>query len=317
MPAPVTKALWTWNTTNPLDPSIQTFSSGKASKTGLEPQDLENFAGVPLQFYGNPPVPMQAEQQLDFIRWAEDYVEQNTGLLLCQSWIASPPAMTPAQALNMGITTTSSGGYQILGTDYDIEDAGYDFFFPRAQDEGWMVYQLRYRPVKSVSYPPEWPVAIKQLSFQYPLLSEFFAVPPSWQVEDHDYGMIRLVPAQNVQMLPLFAMELAFMGFAQSVPGALAMQYTAGLTAQDYQTRYSFIKRLVLCQAAASVLAVIQGRINYGLERQRINIDGVMYETQYPRQGPYSGLIQQFKDERDSLMKTARDLVSGPMMITL
>lgn len=317
--SPTTKALWTWNvpTSGTLGAVVQSFSSAKASKTGLEPSDLQSFVGVPLQFYGNPPTPMQAEQQFEFIRWAEDWVEQETNLLLCQSWIAAPPARTIGQATSMGITTTSSGGYQVLGIDYDIEEPAYDFFFPRAQDEGWMVYSLRHRPVKDVQYDPLWPVAIKNFAYVYPLLNEFFRVPWSWQVEDHEFGLIRLVPSTNVQMLPLFAMELAFMGFAESVPGALWMQYTAGLTAADYSSRYSFIKRLVLCQASIAALAVIQGQINYGIEGQRINIDGVMYETKYPKEGPYIGLINQFRGQRDELLSTARNLVSGPMITTL
>lgn len=315
--APATKALWTWNVSGSAGPVVQSYSSGKATKTGLEPSDLVNFAGVPLQYYGNPSTPMQAEQLLDFLRWGEDWVEQRANLLLCQTWIASPPARTILEAQNMGITPTSSGGYQVLGVDYDLEDAAYDFFFPRAQDEGWMAYMLRYRPLKSIAYDPLWPTALKQLAYVYPLLNEFFAVPWSWMVTDADFGLVRLVPSTNVQMLPLFAMELAFMGFAESVPGALWMQYTAGLTAADYSSRFSFMKRLVLSAAVVPALAVSQGQINYGIEGQRINIDGVMYETKYPKEGPYSGLINEFMRQRDELLDVARSLVSGPMFTTL
>ena len=59
-------------------------------------------------------------------------------------------------------------------------------------------------------------------------------MPPTWFVEDEDFGLIRLVPAANVQMLPLFAMQLAFMGFAESIPGGLWFQYTAGLNNSEY-----------------------------------------------------------------------------------
>ena len=127
-----------------------------------------------------------------------------------------------------------------------------------------MYQTLRYRPVQSMGYSPANPTAVKNIAFIYPLLNVFFRLPRAWIVEDRDYGLIRMVPATNTQMLPLWAMQLAFMGFAESLPNGLWFQYTAGLTPNDYNSRFSFMKELVLAEAALTALNSIQGTINLG-----------------------------------------------------
>jgi hypothetical protein len=253
---------------------------------------------------------------MQWIRWAEDYVEQDAGLLLCQTWVASPPARPSAAAVNVGITAAASG-FQQLGYDFDLGDSAYDFLFPRAQDEGWMIYSLRYRPLRETIYTDSDFTAIKLISYNYPLLNEYFRVPPQWFVEDHDYSLIRLVPAANVQMLPLFAMQLAFMGFAESVPGAIWMQYTAGLSRNDYNTRFSFIPTLVLAQAAMTALSIMQGGINLGALEYRMLMDGAQYITKYDPRGPYAGLIERYQNMRDDLMIRVRSRISGPVLSTI
>lgn len=313
----LTEALWTWDTTSAV-PVVSGFSSGAATKTGLLPSDLRAFVTVPLQDYSQkPPVPVSDATLLQWIRFAEDWIETETGILLCQTWVASPPAVTQAQAQAIGITTTSSGGFQLMGFDYDLSDAAYDFIFPRAQDEGWMIYSLRYKPVKDVEYGPFNTTAIKNMSYVYPLLNEFFRVPPEWMVEDHDFGLVRLVPAVNVQMLPLFAMQLAFMGFAESVPGAIWLQYRAGLTANDYNSRWAFMKQLVLAQAAMTALQSVQGTINMGAAEYRMFVDGLQYGTKYFPNGPFGFLINQFQRQRGQLMAQALSKVGGPVFSTV
>jgi hypothetical protein len=316
--AVISKALWSWSVPVTGSPTVNAFSSSLNTKTGLQPIDLYNYVTVPLQDYSQePPVPVPPETVLKWIRWAEDWVESSTGLLLCQSYVASPPAVTQQETAALGILPTSSGGYQVYGIDYDIEDAAYDFFYPRARDEGWMIYSLRYKPVKSINYNPDYPNAIKQISYIYPLLNEFFRVPPSWQIEDHDFGLLRLVPSTNVQMLPLFAMQLAFMGFAESVPGGIWMQYTSGLTKADYNSRWSFILQLVLAQAAIIALQSVQGTISMGAAEYKMTVDGLQYATRYAANGPFGYLIDQFTKNRDALLATALSKVSGPVFATL
>jgi hypothetical protein len=312
--------LWNWDTTG-ATPTVIGFSPGGANqptKTGLLPGDLQNFVGVPLQYYGNPPQAVNPASIIQWLRWAEDYVERETGLLLCQSWVAAPPALMPSSPQSIAIDVSGSGGQQQqLGLDYDVYDAAYDFFFPRAQDEGWMNYSLRYRPIRSINYTLSDFNAIKRIAYIYPLLNEFFQVPPNWIVTDEDKGMIRMVPATNVQMLPLFALQLSFMGFADSVPGGLWFQYTAGLTANDYNSRYNFIKQLVLAQASITALQIIQGTINLGATASTVHVDGLSYHTQYSVDGPYQGLIKTFTKMRDELLNSAKSKVAGPMIITL
>ena len=300
-----TKAIWTWNTsTNP--PSVINYNSGLPTKTGLTPGDLSAFVGVPILIYSNipgqPPTPVSPTQLLAFIRQAEDWVEQESGILLSKAWIASPP-VPPDALLATGVLITSPAvSGQVQGVDYDIYDAGYDFFYRRYLMEGWGIQQLRYRPLKNVYY----------MSFIYPLLSEFFRVPPSWIVQDQDAALLRIVPAANVQMLPLFAMQLAFMGFAQSLPQAMWMQYVAGLDSLDYGSRYAFMKTLVLATAGIYLLRTLQGSINFGATRQATSVDGLRYETSYPKDGAaYAGLIMQWQQQQTQLLRTAVDLVRG------
>jgi hypothetical protein len=326
-----TQSLWLWDTSSslpvvsgyPVGPS-STYPSGYApTKTGLRPQDLQNFIGVPLVYYGNPPIPVSPGTAQDWIRQAEDTVEQQTSILLCQTWVASPPAQTAQIAEACGLLVNTESEFQIRGYDYDLEDAAYDFQFPRAQDEGWLYYTLRYRPVQSTTYgvvgsgatpATQGITAVKNTSFIYPLLNQFFKMPSSWNVEDRDFGLIRYVPATNTQMLPLFALQLAFMGFNDSVPGAMWLQYTAGLTQYDYSNRFSFMKQLVLAEAAILALMAIQGTINLGAKSLQMTVDGMSYKTDYDIAGPYAGLIKQFTMRRDELMKRAVNLVSGPMV---
>lgn len=191
------------------------------------------------------------------------------------------------------------------------------FFFPRSQDAGWMAYQLRLRPVKSIRYDDTDYTAIKRYSFQYPLLNEFFRVPPQWMVIDEDFGFVRLVPSVNVQLLPLFALYLGFMAFTDSLPGGIWLQYTCGLTPQDYSSRWSFIRQLVLAEAAITALSIIQGTINVGYSERQIQTDGLNYRARFNPEGAYAGLIKTFEKMRDTLLRTAISKVSGPMLTFL
>lgn len=310
------KALWTWDTTG-ATPTVQCFPSGGVTKSGIMPQDLRNFVTVPLQSYGQSPVQVADPVIISWIRNAEDSIEAETGILLCQSYIASPPAYNPQTCNSISLTPTFSGGYQKQGVDFDLSDSGYDFEFGRARDNGWLVYSLRYKPLRSLTYGPGAETALKNVSFIYPLLNDFFTISSTWFVEDHDYALVRFVPSTNVAMLPLFAMQLSLLGYSDSIPNAIWMQYTAGLTTTDYQTRFSFMKQLVLAKAAEIALASIQGTINLGVEQMTIQIDGVSYGQKFNARGPFSGLIDQFNKQSSELMNRARSLVAGPVFTTL
>ncbi len=320
LPPITAEALWTWNTAGPA-PVVVGYPPGGASQptnTGLMPGDVQNFVGIPLTYYGNPPQPINPLTLIKFIRWAEDRIERETSLLLCQSWVAAPPALQPGSPQSISVIVQgASGQQQQLGLDYDVYDAAYDFFFPRAQDEGWMNYSLRYRPIRSVNYSTIDFTAIKRFAYIYPLLNEFFQVPPLWQVEDEDRGMVRLVPATNVQMLPLFALQLSFMGFADSVPGGLWLQYSAGLTSADLQSRYSHVAQLVLAYAAIQALQSVSATINLGAQSTSVGVDGLSYKTAYPVKGPYSGLIDYFVAMSKQLLIDVKSKIAGPPFTVL
>lgn len=152
---------------------------------------------------------------------------------------------------------------------------------------------------------------VKNISFQYPLLSQYFRMPISWIVEDQNRGLVRGVPSTDVQMLPLFAMELAFMGFAESVPGGLWYQYTAGLTAVDYQANWSFMKQLVLAKASIRALRAMELSVNLGaVERQTI-ADGLSYRVKYSEKGAFAGRIKDLEDEVKQLIRRAKTYGGG------
>ncbi len=323
------KALWTWNI--PASGSLEgptpiAYGAAKTpTKTGLMPSDLLGFVGIPLSIYGNPPTPIPTSTIIQWIRYAEDWVEARTGILLCPTWVAAPLTKQSLSTRATGLIT-ANGTTQQIGTDADISEAPYDFFFPRAQDEGWMYQQLRHKPVKNpISFPDldtmqtfsKYYTGVKNVAYIYPLLNDFFRVPPTWFVEDEDFGLIRLVPAANVQMLPLFAMQLAFMGFAESIPGGLWFQYTAGLNKSDYNGRFSFMLQLVLAAATVQALTTMQLSVNYGAVTTEMTVDGIQYKTGYNKEGAFSGQIAMFTKMRDDLLAEAINKVSGPMLISL
>jgi hypothetical protein len=222
--------------------------------------------------------------------------------------------MTETRLLNLG----TAGNYQQLGIDYDYAEPAYDFFFERAQDNGWIYQRLRWRPVKGVDLAdptgiisPQNFNGTKNIAFIYPLLNEFFRMPQTWIVEDQNRGLVRMVPATNTQMLPLFAMQLAFLGFAQSVPGGLWFQYTAGLTANDYDSEWSFMRQLVLAKAGAIALGAIQTSVNLGVLETLTQADGLSYRAKFSEKGAFSGAISALNDTATRLIKRARMMGGG------
>lgn len=315
-----TKALWNWNiAVSGQAPTITTFSSGATTKTGLQPNDLRAYAKVPLQEYGNPPIPMSDNDVFKLIRYAEDEIENDTSIKLCQTWIAAPPAKSQKEAQLLGLVTNNN--YQQLGIDYDFQEAAYDFFFDRARDAGWLYQRLRWRPVKGVDLVDPAGIinatnatGIKNLAFIYPLLNEYFRMPQTWVVEDQERGLVRFVPATDVQILPLFAMQLTFMGFSENLPGGLWFQYSAGLTAADYQANWSFMLQLVLAKATATVLGNMQLSVNYGALESMLQADGLMRRMRFDAAGAFAGAIKQHEATVERLTRKAKAMCGGLAM---
>ncbi len=312
-----TQALWNWSLNEGQQPVVQSYpTTNGPTKSGVTPDQLRSYILIPIQMYGTPPIPVPDPVITQWIRWAEDEIETETNIRLCQTWIAAPPSKSiiDTQILELG----TQYGYQQLGVDYDYSEAAYDFFFERSKDEAWLYQRLRWRPVKGIetiqaaqSFDQTNFTGVKNIAYIYPLLNEFFRIPPQWYIEDQNRGLIRIVPATNVQMLPLFAMQLAFLGFAQSVPGGMWFQYTAGLTANDYNSSWSFMTQLVLAKAAATALGVIQLSINMGAIETLTQADGLSLRTKYSEKGPFSGQIAMQQDVAKKLTMRAKQMGGG------
>lgn len=321
LPRIQTQALWTWDTSEGTAPVVKAFPTypGSQTKTGLTPDDLRNYIQTPILQYGNPPIPVSDVVVQGWIRFAEDEVEQDTNIRLCQTWIAAPPTKTKQSTDATGLIV--SGQYQNLGIDYDFYEPAYDFFFERARDDGWIYNRLRWRPVQSVEKTNLEDVVdalnftgLKSMAGIYPLLNTYFRVPATWIVEDQLRGLIRLVPATNTQMLPLFALQLAFLGFSQSVPGGWWLQYTAGLTANDYQTSWSFIKQLVLARAGITAFQAMSTGVNLGALETMVAVDGLQYRSRYSDKGVFNSQISNLQTTVTKLTSTARNKLGGPYM---
>lgn len=315
--APVpTSAQWTWDLTGPAPVVVSYPTTNGPTKSGLMPVDLTNYLQLALQQFTTPPTAVSDAVATQWIRWAEDDIEAETNIKLCQTWIAAPPSrnQTETQLLSLGTTNK----YQQLGVDYDFSEAAYDFFFERAKDEAWLYQRLRWRPVKGVDLVdpagiinPQNFTGTKNVAFIYPLLNEFFRLPQTWLVEDQNRGLVRMVPAVSVQMLPLVAMQLAFMGFAQSVPGGLWFQYTAGLTANDYNSSWSFMHQLILAKAGTTALMAIQTSLNMGALETLTQADGLALRTKYGEKGPFFATIKNLQDETKRLILRAKMMGGG------
>ena len=319
-----TRSLWTWSA--PVSGQAQQVISfptiaGCPTKSGIQRADLEDYMQVTIQRNTIPATPISDAVVTKWIRFAEDDIETQTNVRLCQTWIAAPAAKTlpEVSALNLSV----QHNYQQPGIDFDYEEAGYDFDFARWRDDGWGYIRLRSRPVKSISsFDPTGfvstnAVAMKNAAFIYPLLNEFFRIPSTWTVEDQNRGLIRFVPATSVQMLPLFAMQLAFMGFSDSVPQGLWFQYTAGLTAADYQSDWSFMRELVLAMTAITAFQAMQTSINLGALEIMTTGDGLSQRIRYSEKGPFFGQISEQKDKVKGLLKRAKSKGGGFAMGTL
>src|SRR4051812_5897900 len=311
-----TSAQWGWDLTG-AQPVVKTYpTTGGPTKSGLTPADVTSYLQLTVQSFANPPVPVSDAVMTQWIRWAEDDIEQKTNIRLCQTWIAAPPARSHTETDLLRLGTTNQ--YQQLGVDYDFREPAYDFFFERAKDEGWLYQRLRWRPVQGVDMVdpggiinPQNFTGTKNVAFIYPLLNQFFRLPQTWIVEDQNRGLVRMVPAVSVQMLPLFAMQLAFMGFAQSVPGGLWFQYTAGLTANDYNSSWSFMRQLILAKAGATALMAIQTSLNMGALETLTQADGLALRTKYGERGAFYASVRNLQDESKRLIQRAKMMGGG------
>lgn len=321
------QAYWHWDYTQipnqgPLGFSLNQYDQtgvDRLTKTNLGPSDLANFVGVPLQFQGQTS-PIPDATLIQWIRWAEDEIETRTSCFLTTTWVASPAERQPNAVRAAGLITPDDT--MILGRDYDYADAPYDFDLLRFKEEGWGIINFRHRPLQDISYtqsivPGQMGgfTATKNLVFFYPLLNQFYQIPTTWMVEDPYAATLRIVPAVDLMMLPIYAIQITMLGFAQSLPGGLHFQYVAGFTDADLNGRFSFIKQLVLVKAAIQALRSIQPTINAGMIEANVEMGNWAQTLKY-QAAPFEGVISSWKDLE---LKLEKRLINelGPTFHTL
>jgi hypothetical protein len=313
---PITpQALWDWgpSPSNPNGPLViqgyNTFSSGPTpTKTGLTAQDIQDYCGVPLYYSGNPPRAVTEQTIIQRIRRIEDSIEQNSSVLLTPTYVASEPVRDIDLMPQLQIMSSSGNGIMNQGVEYDLGDDKMDFRFEQAQDNGWLNLMLRYKPLNIFNSDQ---TAVKKWAYTYPLLNAFFNVSPAWFVENRAFGYLRIVPSQNVQMLPLFMLQLSVQGFTDSTPGGIALYYTAGLSENDYNTRFSFVRELICAATCASLLGSIQGTVNLGLTESSLLTDGLQTSLKYDPKGAYAALINNFNSVKEELLTELQWQVGG------
>jgi len=324
---PVTpQPYWHWDTsTQPatiLGYSLLQYQQtgvDRLTKTGLGPSDLQQFVGIPLQFQGSN-APIADSTLIQWIRWAEDEVETRASCFLTTTWVASPPERQPYAVQAAGLSTPT--GTMILGQDYDYGDAPYDFDMQRFIEDGWGVRNLRHRPIQDIFYtssvtPGQMQgfTAIKNMVFFYPLLNQFYQIPAQWFVEDPYAAFVRIVPAVNIMMLPIYALQVSMLGFAQSLPGAIHLQYVSGFTDADLNGRFSFVKQLVLVKAAMQAFRSIQPTINAGMVESSVDMGTWSQDLKY-LPAPFQNVIQSWK-EKEKQLETMLKNELGPTFHTL
>jgi len=316
---PITpRALWDWNTEIPGQPQIQgynTFASGATpTKSGLTPDDIQNYCGVPLYYKGNPPRAVSSQEIIRRIRRYEDLIEQTTGVLLTPTYVASPALRYPELVNSVQVISSSTNGIMNQGVEFDLEDDPYDFRFFSAEDNGWLNLMVRYKPLNIFNSDP---TAVKKWAYTYPLLNSFFCVSPDWYVENRKFGYLRIVPSQNVQMLPLFMLQLSVQGYTDSTPGGIFLAYTAGLSENDYNTEFDFVRELICAMTSASLLGSIQGTYNLGLTETATLTDGLQTSFKWDPKGPFANLIANFNSIKDELLEEVKWRVGGFAISTI
>lgn len=133
-----------------------------------------------------------------------------------------PPTPAQINALPPGMPWAVDAAY-----DYDQ-----DFFW----GEKWGMISARQIPI----------ISIQSIIFAYPApTTGFFTIPNDWVRMDQKYGHIRLIPASNAGFAPLSAFVLQALSGSRSIPFAIQITYTAGLSnpKQDYPELLNVVKR--------------------------------------------------------------------------
>lgn len=122
-------------------------------------------------------------------------------------------------------------------------------------------------------------------------------------------GLLRFVPGPLGYLLPFSgAVPIMQLNDGSTLPGALEVIYTAGLTARDLANK-PIIKTLIMLEAAILTLTMVQGRIGGGIAEESVGFDGLSNSVRLGRidiLGPLGGLIKAYKANYEELLRSAQ-----------
>lgn len=106
------------------------------------------------------------------------------------------------------------------GMPWEI-DAPYDYDPAFFIGESWGFIPLRWKPL----------IEVQTIRFAYPApTTAFYTIPGDWVRKDRKYAHIRLIPASSPFVAPLNAFILQALGGGRTIPFAIQITYTAGIT---------------------------------------------------------------------------------------
>jgi hypothetical protein len=148
----------------------------------------------------------------------------------------SPTQFFPLDPTAAQISALTPGMPYSVDAPYDYDQ---DFFW----GDKWGFIVTRQKPI----------IAIQSIVFAYPApTTGFFTIPGDWLRIDQKFGHIRMIPASNAGFAPLNAFVLQALSGSRSIPFAIQITYTAGLTnpRQDYPEILNVVKQ----RAALNIL---------------------------------------------------------------
>lgn len=154
--------------------------------------------------------------------------------------------LTPMVCLPAMAAPEEEAALKAANTRYEVEP-GYDYDPAYFEGDRWGLIEVRHRPIINVT----------RIAFVYPdTRNIIWDVPLSWVRADKKYGLINLVPTQQIASLPLNSFILSLVGGGRTVPFMVHVWHTAGLEnpRRDYPD-------LIDCIYRATALGILEGDV--------------------------------------------------------
>lgn len=257
-----------------------------AGKTGITPEELQRgeLYGVLDKARGEAK-PLGPDIIAQKIRAAEDWIEHEANVRFGTQRIVCEPQRRG-----------------IASTDYDREEAPYDFQRDMLLDERWGYFELRERPV----------VQIDRFFFRFPgtTFSQTFNIVPDWIRLEKQFGHVQIVPSSGTGMT-IFALQAfvaSILGTGRGVPQALYVDYQAGLSREALCRDHQDLLEAVRIAATLFLFGILDTIRSGGLASQSLSQDG-QSRSQSPasgKWGAYSGRVEMALANLDRVLNTWR-----------